>query len=200
MTVEEVLLLAGVYLVGALILSLLAAFWFDLRLKARLPANRPYTWGFFFGCLCIACCVPLAAVSGLETVRAALSGKWAACEIHAIYSLLFGLSAICGWGIVKRKGWAWILGTLLGPISAFPVLRDFLGHVLAPAGFLGCIILLVNYLYGRKRWSEFHLPAPTPAPADSKLAEPIAPEPTPLLPLSPGAPAKRPSAEPALVD
>jgi hypothetical protein len=172
MTVEHITLLAGVYLVGAVVISLLAAFGLDLRLKARLPSNWPYTWGFFFGCICIAC-VPLAALSALEMVRAALRAKWAAYEVHAIYTLVFALNVVCGWFTLRRKGWAWILGTFLSPICAFPVLRDLLGPDLAHLGFLGYTIWLVNYVYGRKRWAEFQNQTSEPARADNKPSEPL---------------------------
>jgi hypothetical protein len=172
MTVEDITLLAGVYLVGAIVISLLAAFGLELRLKARLPANWPYMWGFFFGCICIAY-VPLAALSALEMVRAALRAKWAAYEVHAIYTLVFALNVVCGWFILRRKGWAWILGTFFSPICAFPVLRDLLGPDLAHLGFLGYIIWLVNYVYGRKRWAEFHKQASEPPSADNKPFEPL---------------------------
>jgi hypothetical protein len=187
MTVEDITMLAGVYLTGAVIISLLAAFRWDLRLKARLPANRPYMWGFFFGGICILCCVPLAGLSGFEMVAAALRAKWAACDVHGIYTLVFALNAFCGWCIIRRKGWAWVLGTFLGPICAFPVLRDLLGPVLVHAGFLGYTIWLVNYVYGRNRWAEFHNRASGPAPAAQKPFEPEAPECSPLLPAWPSA-------------
>ena len=190
MTVEEITLLAGVYVVGAVIVSLVAAFRLDLRLESRLSANRGYMWGFFFGCLCIACCVPLAALSGIEMVRAALRAKWAAGEVHGIYTFVFALNAVCGWHIIRRRGWAWILGSLLAPLCAFPVLRDLLGPVLAQAGFLGGITWLVNYVYGRNRWAEFHDHACAPARAENLPAEPVAPEPAPVLPALLRAPAK----------
>ena len=170
MTVEDNTLLAGVYLVGAVVISLLVAFRLDLRLKARLPANRPYMWGFFFGCICIAY-IPLAALSGNEMVAAASRAKWAAYEVHGIYTLVFALNVVGGWFILRRKGWAWILGTFLSPICAFPVLRDLLGPDLAQIGFLGYLIWLVNYVYGRNRWAEFHKEAS--APADNKPFEPL---------------------------
>jgi hypothetical protein len=181
MTMEDITMLAGVYLTGAVIISLVAAFWWDLRLKARRSAARPYMWGFFFGCICIAY-VPLAALSALEVVAAALRAKWAACDVHAFFTVLFALNVACGWFIIRRKGWAWALGTLLGPICAFPVLRDLLGPVLGHVGFLGCIIWLVNYVYGRNRWAEFRNRASAPAPAAAKALEPEAPEYSPVVP------------------
>lgn len=156
---------------GAVIISLLAAYWLDLRLKARLPANRTFMWGFFFGCICIAF-APLAVLSGVEAMAAASRAKWAACQVHAIYTVIFALNVVSGGFILRRKSWAWILGTCLSPICAFPVLRDLLGPDLALLGFSGCIIWLANYLYGRKRWAEFHKPSCAPALADHKLSEP----------------------------
>ena len=185
MTVEDITMLAGVYFTGAVIISLLAAFRWDLRLKARLPTNRPYMWGFFFGCICLLACFPLAAVSALEVVRAASRARWPACQIHGIYTLVFGLNAACGWFITRRKGWAWVLGTLLGPICAFPVLRDLLGPGLAHLGFLGYSIWLVNYAYGRSRWTAFHQLASATAPAASKPLKLEVPVYSPVLPAWP---------------
>jgi len=190
MTIEDITMLAGIYLTGAVMISLLAAFRWYLRLKARLPASRPYMWGFFFGCICILTCVPLAGLSGFEMVRAALRAKWTAYDVHGIHTLVFALNAVSGWLIIRRKGWAWVLGTFLGPICAFPVLRDLLGPGLAHLGFVGYIIWLVNYVYGRNRWAEFHKQASAPAPAAQKPFEPEAPEYSPLLPAWPTAQTK----------
>ena len=166
-------MLAGVYFIGAVIISLLAAFWLDLRLKTLLAANRPYLWGFFFGSICFLACVPLAALSALEAIRAALDGKWPACSVHEVYTLVFAVNAFCGWFIIRRKRWAWALGALLGPISAFPVLRDLLGPDPVYLSLLGCILWPVNWAYGRNRWVEFHSQASAPAPADKKRFEPV---------------------------
>ncbi len=173
MTVEDITLLAGVYFIGAVIISLLAAFWLDLRLKSLLPTNGPYLWGFFFGSICFLACFPLAALSALEAIRAALSGKWAACSVHEVSTLVFAANALCGWFILRRKRWAWALGTFLGPISAFPALRDLLGPDPVFLSFLGCIIWPVNYVYGRNRWTEFRIQASAPATADNKPFEPV---------------------------
>ena len=185
MTVEDITMLAGIYFTGAVIISLLAAFRWDLRLKARLPTNCPYMWGFFFGCICMLACAPLAALSALEVVRAASRARWAASHVHGIYTLVFALSAVCGWFITRRKGWAWALGTVLGPICAFPVLRDLLGPGLAHLGFLGYSIWLVNYAYGRARWAEFHQRASATGPAASKLLKLEVPVYSPVLPAWP---------------
>jgi len=182
MTAEDITMLAGIYFTGAVVISLLAAFRWDLRLKARLPANRPYMWGFCFGCICILACAPLAAVSAIEVVRAASRTRWGASHVHGIYTLLFGLNAVCGWFITRRKGWAWVLGTLLGPICACPVLRDLLGPGLAYLAFLGYGIWLVNYAYGRSRWAEFHPLASATAPATRKCLKPEVPVYSPVRP------------------
>ena len=171
MTVHDITLLAGACMTGAVIISLLTAYWLDLRLKARLPANRTFMWGFFFGCICIAF-APLAVLSGVEAMAAASRAKWAAYQVHVIYAVVFALNAVSGGFILRRKSWAWILGTCLSPICAFPVLRDLLGPDLVLLGFSGCIIWLVNYPYGRKRWAEFHKQSWAPALADHKPSEP----------------------------
>ena len=166
MTVDEMTLLAGVYIVGAVILSLVVAY----RLNSRLPGNRPYMWGFFFGCVCIAC-VPLVVASAVETVVAFSRERWVACHLHGICTVVFALTTVCGWFIVRRRGWAWLLGSLLGPVCAFPVLQDLLGWMVANVGYLGGIVWAINYAYGRNRWGEFYGVAPVPAPDADKAAE-----------------------------
>lgn len=160
---EGMTLLAGAYIAGALILSLVVAYRLDLRLRARLPGNRSYTWGFFFGCVCITSCVPLAAVSAVETVGAFLLERWVAGQFHGICTAVFALTAVCGWFIVRRRGWAWLLGSLLGPVCAFPVLQDLLGWMAMNVGFVGGIVWAINYVYGRNRWGEFRGVAAVPA-------------------------------------
>jgi hypothetical protein len=187
MTVEDITMVTGVYLTGAVIIGLLAAFRWELRLKARLPACHTYMWGFFFGCICILGCFPLAALSVVETIRAVLLGKWAAYEVHGIYAVLFALNAACGWFIIRRKGWAWVLGTFLAPICGFPVLRDLLGPVFLDVGFLGYGLWVVNCVYGRKRWFEIHHPESVTAPAAARPFEPVIPQYLPALPAWPSA-------------
>ncbi len=180
MTVEDITLLAGSYLTGAVVISLVTAFWLDQRLAGRLPGSRTYMWGFFFGCICIAY-VPLAALSALETVRAGLYSRRAACEVHGVYTLIFALNVVCGWFIIRRKAWAWVIGTLLGPVCAFPVLRDLFGSMVVYIGFVGYVIWPVNYLYGRSRWGELHVGASVPEAAGREPCGPAAAEDAPLL-------------------
>jgi hypothetical protein len=171
MTVEDMTLLASVYFTGAIILSLLAAFRLDLRLKTVLPGNRSYFWGFFFGCICISF-LPLAALSAVETVDAASRARWAAYEIHGVYTVIFALNVVCGWLIIRRQGWAWILGTLVSPVAAFPVVRDLVGPDLEYLGFLGYGIWLVNCGYGLKRWAEFQHRSSAATAAEQQPFEP----------------------------
>jgi len=162
MTVEEITTVAGVYLRRGRHRQLVAAFRLDLRLESRLAANRPYMWASSSVHLHRLLC-PLAALSAIEMVGAGLRAKWAACEVTEIYTLVFALNAVSGWFILRRKGWAWVLGSLLGPTCAFPVLRDLVGPALPNFEFIGWGIWLVNYVYGRNRWAEFHNRASAPA-------------------------------------
>jgi len=74
-------------------------------LKIRRPNARPYQWGYFIGCMCF----------------------WFA-------PATLGLSALCGWGIIKRRRWAWITMTIL---------------TLNPLGWI------INGIYASHRWREF---------------------------------------------
>lgn len=172
MTIEDITLLSGAYLAAAVIISLLAAFRLDSGLKARLPASRTFMWGFFFGCMGIAF-LPLAVLSALAAVAAASSARWAAYLVHGVYTIVFASNVVCGGFILRRRRWAWVLGTFLTPICAFPVLRDLLGPDLAPVGLSACTIWLVNYVYARKRWPELHNQASATAPADHRPFEPV---------------------------
>jgi hypothetical protein len=74
-------------------------------LQFRQPNARPYQWGYFIGCMCF----------------------WFA-------PATLGLSALCGWAIIKRRRWAWITVTIL---------------TLNPLGWF------INGIYASHRWREF---------------------------------------------
>jgi hypothetical protein len=66
--------LLWVYLIAAAAISAFAAFRLEGRLKARLPATRPYLWGFYCACMGIAC-GPVAIRSALGMAMAVLNSN-----------------------------------------------------------------------------------------------------------------------------
>lgn len=89
----------------AVVVSMVMATRLEHKLKARLPHTRPYQWGFFLGCM----------------------GFW-------FGPATLGISALCGWGIIKRRRWAWVVGTLLT---------------------MNPLAWIVNGVYAGHRWQEF---------------------------------------------
>jgi hypothetical protein len=56
--------------------------------------------------------------------------------------VFFGLHAVAGWFIIKRKPWAWVVGTVFS---------------------FNIFLWVINYAYGRNRWREF-APGPCGSP------------------------------------
>ena len=111
-------------------ISIPVALFLDKRLAARLPHTRPYKWGFYLGCMNIIVCAPLAlllfGIAGFgKTSDALLAG--------VVGGAWFLFHAVCGFYIIKRRRWAWVLGTVL----SFNVLE-----------------WVINGIYVRNRWQE----------------------------------------------
>ena len=121
------------YIFVAIIGSIFAARALERRLKAKTPATRPYRWGFYVGCMGVAC-APVAAVTVLGMVVAATNGRWEAFGECLGYTVYFVINAVAGWFIIQRKRWAWVIGMIFS-----------------------CNIFawVINYIYGKNRWAEF---------------------------------------------
>jgi hypothetical protein len=78
--------------------------------------------------------VPLGGISGLATLAAGLAGEQRHMLVGGGATVFFALHAVCGWFIIRRKRWAWVIGTLLS---------------ISPA------IWIPNAIYGSNRWKEF---------------------------------------------
>ena len=151
-TIQSLLYL---YVYAAIAASIWAASRLEQRLKARLPATRPYRWGFYNGCMGVAC-GPLAIMASLGMAAAGLNGQWGAFGCRFANSAWLAVSALCGWFIIRRKRWAWVLGTVL----SCNILVWIISYEQPRKGddsVLGCNILIwiINYIYGRNRWGEF---------------------------------------------
>lgn len=120
----------GIYLFwyvvfAATVVCIFMSFGMDKKLKKRLPHTRPYKWGFFVGCICVASGVVL----------------FSACLFFPIepWQTAFVMGCCCvftvtGHSIIKRKKWAWVVGTIL---------------TMNPIGWM------INGAYAAKRWREF---------------------------------------------
>jgi TPR repeat protein len=67
-------------------------------------------------------------------VASAMTGKGEAFGSSLVYSVWLAAYALCGWFIIQRKRWAWVLGTVLS---------------------FNILVWIINYIYGRNRWGEF---------------------------------------------
>jgi hypothetical protein len=133
MTTDTLVSASYGYTAVAVIAGVTAALLLAKRLKARIPDARPYRWGYYVGSMGVAC-APWAALLALSMAVGAVNGQWEAVGECLVFSLFFTLHTICGWFIIQRKRWAWVVGTVF---SCNPILW------------------LINYAYARNRWGEF---------------------------------------------
>src|ERR1035437_1896021 len=129
-TIQSLLYLYGFV---AVVPSICIASSLEKRLKARPPATRPYQWGFYTGCMGVAC-GPLAVLTTLGMAVAGINGRWETFGLFLALTMWLALSAVSGWFIIQRKRWAWVLGTILS---------------------CNILVWIINYIYGRNRWGEF---------------------------------------------
>jgi hypothetical protein len=121
------------YLFVAIVVSIFVAEVLEKRLKARTPATRPYRWGFYFGCMGVAC-VPLVPIFALGAWGAGTKGQFGECGEFLFYLAWSVIGAVSGWFVIQRKRWAWVVCTIFS---------------------CNIILWIPNYIYGRKRWGEF---------------------------------------------
>lgn len=133
MNAELLAALIPVYIVLAVIGSVAAAQILEKRFKATNPATRPYRWGFYLGCMGLAC-APLAGLMGLGMVVAAARARWEVFGMCLAYTFFCLVQTVAGWFIIRRKRWAWVVGTVFS---------------------FNLIIWAINAVYGKNRWGEF---------------------------------------------
>ena len=127
---EEIFLVSLLFSVVVIGVSIPVAFALEKRLKAKLPHTRPYKWGFYVGAMCLAC-VPCGLVVFAAVPFAKDSEGILSCLAMGGWFILHG---VCGFFIIKRKRWAWIVHTVLS------------------CNLFGWII---NSIYMSNRWREF---------------------------------------------
>ena len=127
---DENIVLFDLYLLIAIGISIRMAFKLEKGLKIRLPHTRPYKWGFYAGCMGIAC-APLGLLS-LAVIPTAKTGE----DMLAIFAagVWFLVHTVCGIFIVRRKRWAWVVGTVF---------------------LCNPIIWIIDGIYAKNRWKEF---------------------------------------------
>jgi len=119
---------------AAIVASAFVARALQRRLEARSPTTLPYRWGFYFGCLAVVGGTTLGAIGGLATMVSILAGAWKDVILNSGVTAFFALHAVCGWFIIRRKRWAWVIGTILS---------------------ISPMVWVANAIYGRNRWREF---------------------------------------------
>jgi hypothetical protein len=127
---DDIFGLLDLYLFFAIGFSIWMAFRFEMRFKARLPHTRPYKWGFYMGWMGILC-APIALLLLSLTV---MHGEDADIFGVFVMGVWFLAHSVCGFFIVRRKQWAWVVGTIL---------------------LLNPIAWIINGIYARNRWKEF---------------------------------------------
>jgi hypothetical protein len=148
---DDIAGLFDLYFLAAIGFSIWIAFKLEKRLKMRLPHVRPYKWGFYTGCMGVAG-APLLLISPIA-ISTAKTGE----DMLGVLALAAWLiiQSVCGFFIIKRRRWAWVIGTIL---------------------WLCPLVWIINNIYAKHRWKEFaaeagefpslsvpHLGAATPA-------------------------------------
>lgn len=133
MTNEIVSLYAAVAFFGSIGLS----FWLEKMRKKKLLATRPYTWGYFYGCSGVSC-APLVVAGLFFVMTNGGSYNFSDEDSFALFiiCLFFALHSVCGWFIIKRSRWAWIVGTIFS---------------------FNPILWLAHFIYVTNRWGEMKL-------------------------------------------
>jgi len=114
-----------------LVVSIPLAGTIEHRLQARFPNIRPYKWGAFVGCagLTSVLFIPSGITIGLASDASNED------RMTALFVLCYFMThGLCGWYILQRKRWAWIVATILWPNP---------------------IYWIINGIYASRRWAEF---------------------------------------------
>lgn len=171
---QLITVLVWAYIIVAALLSVVAAFVLESRLKRRLPNTKPFKWGYYVGSTGVAC-LPLAALCLLGALVNAAANDWGNFSEMLGYAAWLAVCGVSGLFMIWRKRWAWIVGTILSCNPAW---------------------WFTNWIYVRNRWHEFAAeaaPAGNGAPVarvevGSLRAPEPPPQPPPVIPLSVGLP------------
>lgn len=142
------------YWVVCITVSYTLSYTFNNTLKNQHPTYWPYRWGYFNGCIRLSWApltlvFPFVLVSYGNDVEALLGG--------GMVSSWAGLQSMVGYSMIKRRRWAWVVGT----IASF-----------SPVGWI------VNSIYTFNRWGEFresNLPKPPIIDSNANNSQEVAP-------------------------
>jgi len=115
-----------VYAFGAAIVSIFAAQILERRLKAQLPQTLPYRWGYYVGCICLAS-APFALLFACKAAFFAANEKWGLFGTYLVYTAHSSFLTLCGWFIIKRRWWAWVIGTIFSFNMLFWITNSIYG-------------------------------------------------------------------------
>jgi len=121
------------YSLVAGVVSLFVALALERKLKARNPATRPYRWGFYVGCSGVAL-TPFVLILALGVLVSVAKGQWPQCVLFLFLMSYFAIQAVCGWFIIQRCRWAWVVGT---------------------AATFNIVQWIICGIYAKNRWQEF---------------------------------------------
>ena len=145
MKADDVTPLCFLYFFVTTVVSIFVALALEKRLKARTPATRPYRWGFYVGCVGVAW-APFVPVFSLGALLAGTRGQWPQCGALLFCMAYFVIQAVCGWFIIQRHRWAWVVGT---------------------AATLNIVQWIICGIYAKNRWQEFVGVPYTPPPEEA---------------------------------
>jgi hypothetical protein len=127
MNAETITAICYLYIFGAVIASIWAAQILEKRLKTRLPQTLPYRWGYYFGCMGLAC-APFALFFACAVIIFASYDKAELVGEYLVYTAYCGFQALCGWFIIKRRWWAWVFGTIFSFNIVLWIINGIYGH------------------------------------------------------------------------
>jgi hypothetical protein len=113
-----------IYAIVSQIVSIPSAFALEARRVKRSAETKPYTWGYYFGCSCL-CWFPL----GLLGVYVWITGS-PNVGLFALWFIAIGTSGVF---IIRRRRWAWVVGTIL---------------------CFNPVFFRAHYVYAKNRWAE----------------------------------------------
>jgi hypothetical protein len=138
-------LLGGIIVPGAIVMiaTILAIYW-GSQWHRRNPSLQSFTWGYFQALL-LTTALP---VAGILILGSLLSDSGIPTADFPLFLSLI-TTGLIGLKMIKRRRWAWVIGTVLsGPIAL----------ILFQTSPVVLLFWIVNSFYSWHRWSEFSSP------------------------------------------
>jgi len=112
-----------------LLISVPAAFSMNDSLHKKYPEVKPYAWGYYIGCMGT---LSWSAVGILQFIAASKT-YGSRSDTFIALGIIFLISAVAHFFIIKRNKWAWIVGIIMQ---------------------LNPILWIINGIYLKNRWAE----------------------------------------------